>query len=153
MAEKRRAIANGLLNVALAVLGLVMIVLLYALVTRSFLPRADATREGNPGQLVGDIIQVEVRNGCGAPGIAGEVTRFLRRRGFDVVEVGDHTSFDEAQTRVVDRVGDPAAARKVAAALGLPEDRIVQDIRPDYYLDASIILGRDYPALTPFADE
>ncbi|ARA94596.1 MAG: LytR family transcriptional regulator [Bacteroidetes bacterium] len=142
---------HRLLNVALVLLGLLTLVLLYALVTRAFTPRVDPGREDNPAHLVGEIIQVEVRNACGIDGLAAETTRYLRRRGFDVVEVGDHTSFDLEHSLVVDRVGDPAAAQKVANALGISADYIVQDINLDYYLDASVLIGKDYASLTPFS--
>ena len=130
-----------------------MLVLLYALVTRSLWPRTDAQREANPSGLVGGIIQVEVRNACGVSGLAGDLTQYLREAGFDVVEVGDHSSFDVQQTVVVDRTGDLEAARKVAMALGLPEGRVRQDIQPSYYLDASILIGHDYAILPPFQQQ
>lgn len=148
--ERRSGWANTMMNTALVVLGLFAVVLLYALVTRTVAPRVDPAREANPAQLVGDIIQVEVRNGCGVDEVARETTRYLRQHGFDVVEVGNHTSFDEARSRVVDRVGDLEAARKVARSLGIPEDRVGQDIRDDYYLDVSVIIGHDYATLNPF---
>ncbi|MDX1488879.1 MAG: LytR C-terminal domain-containing protein, partial [Acidiferrobacterales bacterium] len=111
MSKERGAWTNWLMNVALLALGLVVLVLLYGFVTRSFAPRTDPAREDNPTNLVGDILQVEVRNGCGVSGLAAEMTRFLRDQGFDVVEVGDHTVFDLEQSVVVDRVGDLEAAK------------------------------------------
>jgi hypothetical protein len=54
------------------------------------------------------------------------------------------------QSRVIDRVGDLQSAKKVAAALNIPEERVVQEIRQDYYLDASVIIGHDYAQLEPF---
>ncbi|GIV58404.1 MAG: hypothetical protein KatS3mg042_1317 [Rhodothermaceae bacterium] len=140
-------------NVAIGVGGLAVLVLLYALASRFLFPRVDPTREANPAGLVGDIIQVEVRNGCGVSGLAARATHYLRDHGFDVVEVGDHTRFDEPYSLVIDRVGDLEAARKVALVMGIPEERIRQDIRPDYFLDASIIIGQDYARLKPFHDE
>ncbi|QXD17156.1 LytR C-terminal domain-containing protein [Rhodocaloribacter litoris] len=138
------------LNVALVVAGAALLLLLYALVARFLFPRTDPVREANPAGLVGEIIQVEVRNGCGVSGLAAQAMHYLRDHGFDVVEVGDHTSFDEAHSFVVDRVGDLEAARKVAHALGIPESRVRQEIRPDYYLDASVVIGKDYATLKPF---
>jgi hypothetical protein len=141
---------NGLLNAALLIFGLAVMVMLYALITRSMGARTDPARASNPGQLVGDIIQVEVRNGCGVDHLAARATQFLRDRGFDVVEVGDHTSYDVQHSLVIDRVGDLQSAKKVAAALNIPEEHVVQEIRRDYYLDASVIIGHDYAQLEPF---
>lgn len=141
------------MSAALVVLGAVVIVLTYSLVTRALTPRVDPLRENSTGKLVGDIIQVEVRNGCGVSGLAATTTMYLRQQGFDVVEVGDYHSFNEAHSRVVDRVGDLESAKKVAAALGIPEERVVQEIGEEFYLDASVILGRDYAGLRPFNAE
>lgn len=142
--------SNAAMNVALVALGLLVLVLLYSFITRSVLPRTDATREANPAELVGDVMQVEVRNGCGVEGLAAQMRHFLQRNGFDVVAVGDHASFDEPRTLVIDRVGDLEAARKLARVLGVPEAQVVQEVREDYYLDASVIIGHDYESLTPF---
>ena len=154
---------NRLLNVALLALGVAVMALLYALVSQSFPsdgPRAAqppanessaaGARPAPPGDIIDDIIQVGVRNGCGEPGLAGEARGYLVRSGFDVVEVGNHSSFDLDSSLVIDRVGNRAAARRVARALGIPERRVRQDISPAYHLDASVILGSDYPTLKPF---
>jgi hypothetical protein len=151
MSSWKTRVRNGLLNGALLVLGLGVMLLLYALVTRTTTSRTDPTRGASaPDQLVGSIIQVEVRNGAGVDEIAARTTRFLRDRGFDVVAIGNHRTFDREQSVVIDRVGDRKAARRVARALGLPADRVRQEIRKDLYLDASVILGRDYRQLRPF---
>ena len=130
MGTRRAGWTNVLLNTALAVLGIVVVLLLYALVQSILSSPADVTRGDSASGLVGDIIQVEVRNGCGVAGLAEGMTRFLRDQGFDVVEVGNYSSFDQAKTTVVDRVGNLETARKVAAALGLPEDRVTQEFQP-----------------------
>mgnify|MGYP006425911723 CR=1 FL=1 len=143
-------LSNGLLNAALVLFGLVVLVLLYALVTRTVGTRTDPVRASNPAELVGTIIQVEVRNGAGVDHLAAEMTQFLRDRGFDVVEVGNHSSFNQEHSVVIDRVGDMESAQRVAAALGVPPERVQQHIRRDYYLDASIIIGQDYKTLEPF---
>jgi hypothetical protein len=141
---------NGLLNAALILGGLGVMVLLYGLVTRTLIPRPDPERSPESTELVGTIIQVEVRNGAGIDRLAAEATTYLRDRGFDVVAVGNYKTFGQKRSVVIDRVGDPEAARKVAEALGLPPDRVRQDIRRQYYLDASVIIGDDYKQLRPF---
>lgn len=142
-----------LMNALLALLGLGLLVLLYAFVVGSFWNgRVVPTREQNPAGLVGDILQVEVRNGCGAAGVAGQFTHFLRARGFDVVEVGNYSRFDVARSQVIDRVGDPVAARRVAEALGIDPAYVVEEVQGGYFLDATIVIGHDYATLAPFAE-
>ena len=153
MNERQAASRNSLINVVLVVLGISLLALLYALGTRVFAPRVDPVREASSGQLIGDIIQVEIRNGCGVSGLAGEMTQFLRKKGFDVVEVGDFETFEQEYSVVYDRIGDLESARKLAKAVGLPEDRVIQDIKLDEYLDASIVIGKDYATLTPFKNQ
>lgn len=153
MAQKTSRRSTIGLNAALVVGTLLMMVLLYALATRLALGRIDPVREANPGELVGDIIQVEVLNACGVSGLAGRATRYLRRQGFDVVSTGNHGPSPLETTVVVDRVGNPEAARQIARALGLPDDRVIQELRPDYYLDASLLIGQDYATLRPFQAE
>ncbi len=153
MASWQARVKNGLLNAGLALVGLSVMVLLYGLVTRTLTPSPDPRRSPESTELVGSIIQVEVRNGAGIDHLAAETTHYLRDRGFDVVDVGNHASFQQERSVVIDRVGDLEAARKVAEALGLPADRVRQEIRRQYYLDASVIIGHDYKQLRPFQNK
>ena len=99
-----------------------------------------------------DVYQVEVRNAVGVSGVGERMRNYLRSKGYDVVGVGNHSSFDLPQTLVIDRVNNPEIARQVAASLGLPLDRIQLDVRDDYHLDVSILIGKDYGLIPPFAD-
>ena len=144
---------DRLLTVVLAALGLTAIVLMYSLGTRYLAPRVDSNREQNPRELVGEIIQVEVRNASGVPDLARQATAFLRARGFDVVEVGNYEEVGLSRSRVIDRVGDRTAALKVARAVGIADEQVVEEVEPDYYLDASVVIGLDYESLAPFASD
>ncbi|MBI5475427.1 MAG: LytR C-terminal domain-containing protein [Ignavibacteriales bacterium] len=93
------------------------------------------------------IIQLDVLNGCGAKGVGSRFTDFLRANGFDVVEMKNYKSFLVNQTLVVDRIGDLSLARRVAAALGVSEKNIIQQINPDYFVDVSVIIGKDFSEL------
>ncbi len=97
-----------------------------------------------------EIHQVEVRNGVGVSGIAEQMRSYLRSKGYDVVGVGNHETFTVEQTMIVDRIGNFAIAQEVAASLGLPSERIQQDLRSEFHLDVSIILGKDYGIIPPF---
>ncbi len=146
-------LTNGLLNLALAVGGLSVLVLLYAFATRTLFTGPSPERPASDtSDLVGQIIQVEVRNGAGTAHLAERATKYLRDHGFDVVDVGNHSSFDQEHSVVIDRIGNPKAARNVAEALGIPPNRVQKNIKPQYYLDASVIIGRDYRQLRPFQE-
>jgi hypothetical protein len=50
---------------------------------------------------------------------------------------------------VIDRTGDMENARKVAYALGIGKEHIIQQINQDYYVDVSVVIGKDYKSLKP----
>lgn len=144
----RARVADGLVNVALAGAGLATLVLLYGLAARTFVPRTGAVQAESDAAPGGDVIQVEVLNGAGASGIAAQGTRYLRARGFDVVYQGNHEPVDHS--RVVDRIGDPEPARRVAGSLGFEIERVTSEPDPTREVDVSVILGPDYAGLRPY---
>jgi hypothetical protein len=153
MGDDGSRIGGVMLNVGFAVAAALVLVLAYALATRFLLPEATPTRSANPAGLLGDIVQVEVLNGCGAPGVAADVTRFLRDHHFDVVASGNYVDFAQPHSLVIDRVGNREAALRVAAILGIDEAYVREEIGPNYFVDASVVIGRDYPRLRPFEDD
>jgi hypothetical protein len=144
MTEKERS--HYLLHAALGFLSILLLILLAALFTRIIYPRIVSERT-EASVLLSEVIQVEVRNGCGVPGLATRFTSVLRQNGFDVVESGNFDTFDVTRSFVIDRSGNMDNARRVARALGLPDDRIIREISPDFYLDATIVIGSDYESL------
>lgn len=98
----------------------------------------------------GEAIQIEILNGCGVDGVAMDVLNYMRARGFDVVEIGNHETFEVVNSKVVDRVGDSISARNVAYALGIADSCIVIDIDSTLVLRNSVIIGLDYGSLKPY---
>jgi len=147
MAQAKPAVFS--LNALIAVLSAVLLILLAALISRVMTPRVEPERMGNPEEwrLIAQAIQVEVRNGCGVPGVASRFTDRLRRYGFDVIESGNFETFDIPRTLVIDRSGNLEHARKVATALGISYDQVIQEISPDFFLDATVVIGADFPNL------
>lgn len=101
---------------------------------------AQASPEERGDHPPGERIRVEVLNGGGRTGMARRATRFLRGAGYDVVGYGNHTSQDNRESVVLDRVGRPDLARSVADAMGIPRVRTEPD--SNLYLDVTVILGR-----------
>lgn len=149
MSDTRRP-SGLLLNVGLAVAGVLVLVLLYAFATRTLSPDANQVRRAHAGGPPADIIQVEVLNGCGVSGIAGRATGFLRDHHVDVVGSGNYTDFEQEHSLVIDRVGNRAAALRVAAVLGIDDAYVRSEPDESYYLDASVVIGRDYETLRAF---
>lgn len=149
MADPTDRARSLFLNVGIGVAGCLVLVLLYALVSRSFSPApriADLAQD----EAVEVVLQIEVLNACGVGGIAETATKYLRRRGLDVVNSGNHDTFDLELTEIVDRRGDLEAAYQVADLVGVPRERVRQEIDTELFLDVSVLLGRDHTLLKPF---
>ncbi len=144
MTEQERS--HYLLHASLGFLSILLLILLAALFTRIVFPRMVSERT-EVSTLLSEVIQVEVRNGCGIPGLASRFTSVMRQNGFDVVESGNFDTFDVTRSFVIDRSGNMDNARRVARALGIPDERIIREISPDFYLDATIVIGSDYESL------
>lgn len=140
----RRLLRPGWIGVA------VLLVLLAAYATRTYLARARARAAGVT--LVADIpdsavapagarVRVQVLNATRTRGLARRATRYLRSRGFDVVEMGTVREQRDS-TLVLDRSRHPVWAGRVAAALG--GARV--ELRPDSarYLDVTVLLGASW---------
>lgn len=155
MSAARSRLADGAVSVALLAVGLLVAVLLYGLVTRLATPRTTPTREtaaAPAAEPVLDPIQVEVRNAAAVDGLARTTTAYLRRRGFDVVTLGNAATLRQSSSVVV-RAGTDAYAERVGAALGLGTDRVERgDAAADYDPDVVVYLGADYASLSPFSD-
>ena len=132
------------LNVALFLtLGLVG-AFLVSLVAR-LVDRGEAGGMGAAAVAVAEPseVRVEVLNGAGRSGIARDATDRLRSGGFDVVYFGNAPTFDRGRSVVLDRLGDVARARGVAAALGI--DSVAVAVDSTLLLDVTVVLGEDWP--------
>jgi hypothetical protein len=130
---------NGLVVVTLAAAGYFA----YAYLSRPAPAPPKEAAAAKPAK----VIQLDVLNGCGSKGAGVKFTSFLRNNGFDVVEMKNYKTFSVTQTLVIDRIGDLAQARRVAAALGVAEKNVVQQINQDYFVDVSVIIGADFTSL------
>jgi hypothetical protein len=152
MARERKQLnpRNLLLNIVIGVLAIVVVFLAWSFVSNSIVNKpVEWTTQENGRNAAGEIIQLDVLNGCGASGVGQKFTDYLRKRNFDVVQSSNYQTFDVERSLVIDRTGDMATAKKVAHALGIDEKNIVQQINPDYYLHVSVVIGRDYQDLKP----
>lgn len=147
MTSDKKETNTFFLNSVLGFLSLLLIILLVALGTRIVYPRIQNERSEQTPELIGTIIQLEVLNGCGVPGLANEFTSVLRQNGFDVVETGNFENFNLQETLIIARRFQDENARRVAEALGVPEDRIIVEASDDFYLDATVVIGSDYQSL------
>jgi hypothetical protein len=109
-------------------------------------PREHVASHAYPVPVVQGRVTVEVLNGTRRQGAARTATRILRRRGIDVVFLGNADSA-EVVTRVIARRGDQDRARYVASVLG--GGKVVVEADTFRRVDVSVILGEDFkPSVT-----
>lgn len=147
MTPKNSETNSFALNASIGFLSLLLILLVFGLFTRIIYPRIENQRTASNPELIGDIIQLEVLNGCGVPGLANNFTSVLRENGFDVVETGNFKNFDMQNTVVIARTFDSENALRVADALGVAEEHVFIEASEDFYLDATVVIGSDYKSL------
>jgi LytR cell envelope-related transcriptional attenuator len=146
-ASRQTTFRSIFLNSLIAALSIFILYLIYAL---SFAPSHQSVA---PNTTQADyvpnskIVQVDVLNGCGTPGVGEHATEFLRATGYDVVEMGNYKAFDVKESMVIDRSGNLDVAEKIAKDFGINQKNVVQQISPDYFVTASVIIGKDYKSL------
>jgi len=151
MNDKAARTRNAALNFSILLLFVAVFGLLASGYLKGCGSPVNPLRVADPGILIGEIIQVEVLNGCGRDGLASAMMGYLRSRGFDVVSSGNHTTFGIEKTQILNRISDDSAAGQVATALGLGSGDIVSEPREDLYVDASVLIGCDYASIPPFS--
>jgi len=137
--------------------SLIILFLLFDLVLVFYIVKQCSKPKGVPEKSVvseeSKILQIEVLNGCGVPGIANQFTDYLRMKGFDVVKTANYEeelnvpNFNVLTTVVIDRRGRLENGIRIAEALGLGRERVLQEVNEAYLIDASVILGKDYAQL------
>ena len=141
-------INNYMLNILIFLLFTVIIYLGYSLfikLSNNEKNEIDIRKAQKPAE----IIQLEVLNGCGVSGIADRFTDFLRSNDIDVVKTGNYIQFDIDETIVIDRIGNKSNALYVANLLNVKEGNAITQINNDYFVDVTVIIGRDYFKQSP----
>lgn len=136
---------SSIIKIALPVLSIVFALFTVSLIVNATSNHVDGSLENKNGE-VAESIQVNVLNACGESGLASKTRKYLRKRGFDVVEVGNYGGI-LAKSIVIDRLGDKRSALKTAYALGINDSLVYQNIDSTLYLRNTVIIGKDYKSL------
>lgn len=146
--KEKTSSKNFIFNIIIVLLSVIIVYMGYSLYLK--LDGAAGSADGSKGKKVHREIQVEVLNGCGIQGIADKFTEFLRENRFDVVQMGNYISYDVEKTIVIDRTGNMSDAYKVADVLGISRKNVIQQVNENYFLDVSVIVGKDFNNLKPY---
>lgn len=93
-------------------------------------------------------MRVEVLNGCGVNRLAIKVANLLRKRGFNVVRIGDAHKKDFEETVVLERNNENMEnAKYFASRIGC--ENIGKDIDAALFLEVTLIIGKDYEQIFP----
>jgi hypothetical protein len=137
-----------ILNILLAAVAAFFLYQVYAL---SFSPggKTDAPRSGDTRTSIPakEVVQLNVLNGCGVGGVGQRMTSYLRSAGYDVVEMGNYKTFDVKQSIIIDRSGNGEVSKKIAADLGIDPKNVVQQLSSEYFVTASVVIGKDFKSL------
>ncbi len=155
----KNSIVNYSLNIAIILLGILCAYLAFSLFSSSFNSKdnieqitTDSTKKNMTKQPV-QIIQLDVRNGTGINGVAAVFSDYLRKSGFDVVEMGNYKSQDVNKTLILSRKEDLTNSEKIAGVLGVNKKYVIQQINPSLFLDATVVIGKDFKELKPFTEK
>ena len=92
-------------------------------------------------------MQIEVLNGCGVDGVADMFTDSLRKKNIDVVNTGNYRSYNIDNSIVIDRTGNIINAEYVAEVIGVDNKQVIEQRNKNYFLDVTLIIGKDYKQL------
>lgn len=129
--------------IASVILAVIAVFLLYSVLEKTGIISFTKNKDIKP-QNVQQLIQVEVLNGCGVTGVGDGLTDVLRAKGIDVVKTGNYRSFDIENTFIIDRLGKIETANRVADSLNLDKRFIITEKNKSYFLDLTIVIGKDY---------
>jgi hypothetical protein len=144
--EAKKSTTNLFLNIIIFFLAIVVAFLSISIVKKIKSNSSKAVRVEN-STVPAVIIQLEVLNGCGVAGAAEKITDYLRINHVDVVQMKNYSSFDVEKSLVIDRIGNKHNAEKIADLLGIDRKYIVEQLSSDYFLDVSLVIGKDYNQL------
>ncbi len=97
-----------------------------------------------------NAVQVKVLNGCGVQSVSKTLMSYLRKNGYDVVEIGNYKNFDVEKTFIIDRVGDTIITQKIAKEIGIDTKKIKYEKSRWEFVTASVVIGKDYNTLPPW---
>ncbi len=152
----KKSVLNYTLNIAIIILLAISAYLIYSLFTRTtssgILPGADTSKTKITNQP-NISIQINVLNGTGENRVAARFRDFLKEKGFDVVDMGNFKSSDIEKSYIIDKAGEMVKAKRIADALGISYRDIVQEINKSQFIDASVVIGKDFNQLKPFTEK
>ena len=149
---RKKGFKEQFLTASIWGLSLINITLVASLLSEFFVSPNETTISINEPEVPKkEVITVEVLNACGVQRLANDISQFLRKNDFDVVNIGNYKNFDLERTLVLDRGSyNRIYAKKVSKVLGVEDRQVVEQIDNSLQLDVTVIIGKDYKILKVF---
>lgn len=151
----KKNLLNYTLNISIILITALCIYLAYSMIMNSTGSRGDNLSDTAKKQITNQpnlSIQINILNATGENRIGARFRDYLKAKGFDVVDMGNYKAEVE-KTIVLDVIGDIRKAKRVADAVGISHRNVVQQLDKTKYIDATVIIGKDYTELKPFTDK
>ena len=94
-----------------------------------------------PIQPQAEVVRVNVWNASGQRNLAYELTRYLRRSGYDVVDWGTYAA-RQVTSRIIDRRGKIGNAQAIASELGV--ENVHSEPALNALVDVEVVVGEDF---------
>jgi hypothetical protein len=89
-------------------------------------------------------VRIEILNGTGVAGLASRTAQLFQSYGFRIASVTNAERTDYERTVVLDRKGNPDAARRAAELIRCEQIHSQIEENRDDTVDVTIILGKDF---------
>jgi len=155
--DNKKVVLNYTLNTIIVILVFLIVYFVYSIVASkdkkddgkiTIKTSKDSVSLSSKDTLPESIITVEVLNGSGESKLAYKVSDFLKRQnGINVIKYDNFRTNDIQETIVQSRDGNIKKAKKIAAIIGVEENR-VNIVRGDEFdTEVRIIIGKDFRKL------
>ncbi|HPG38351.1 MAG TPA: LytR C-terminal domain-containing protein [bacterium] len=99
-------------------------------------------------QVPDNPVKIQVLNGCGVSGVANDFADYLKRRNYDVTEIGNTPTFDYKSTVIINRERrEKKYVDKFRELIGIPKDLVYPLKSDENEADLTLIIGSDYETL------
>ena len=103
---------------------------------------APADLQDEPALIAAEAARLQVLNGAGVEGLAGQTQEWLLQQGLNVIDVGTADRADYPSTVIVDYTGKPYTVGWLKRTFGVTT--IISSADPTSAYDVKVILGRDW---------
>ncbi len=139
LGKRKKKRKNNLAQKFFLIFASMVLVLCAASITYGFF-----LRHAGGNNIEGQSFRIEVLNGTGERGLAQKVAVALKMKGIDVFETGNAKNFSYDRSILISRKKN-SQFKQLGKLLGCK--RLIEQLKEDGHVDATLILGADYKKL------